>query len=235
MRWSELREAYAVKVARSLPPTISPNSDRVMLGTFSRRTVASPKALLSSSSSRGPLSSSSPPLYLLLSPPPSFQLLTKKHFALNSGFGLSPGKWDQVAIAAKVKHISSGKELCLAAVHLKSNHGGDYEAVRVAQAAILVRELAAFCPKYGLLPLFRWHSSKALIREPLLLCGDFNSEPTNKVYSLFTAEEVSTMAGEVRSCSPLISDLNSSGQRAHNADLEKSSPSPERLCAAPRR
>lgn len=83
---------------------------------------------------------------------------------------------NQVAIVQRLQCRATGRGLCVAVTHLKARSG--WERLRSAQGADLLHSLQSMV------------SDSAL---PLVVCGDFNAEPTEDVYRRF-------------SCSPLRLD-----------------------------
>ena len=79
--------------------------------------------------------------------------LTKKKM---SGFECG----SQVYLIALLKHIPTGKEVIVSATHLKA--GSDGEEIRSFQAKELIKEVHSFHPNDA----------------PIIIMGDFNSEPT---------------------------------------------------------
>lgn len=73
---------------------------------------------------------------------------------------------NQVAISANFKNLETGKEFCISTTHLKARHGALLSKLRNEQG----KDLMEFV------------SSVAEDR-PLILCGDFNAEPIEPVYS----------------------------------------------------
>lgn len=86
---------------------------------------------------------------------------------------------DNVALIVKLKplsgHVESNRRLFIANTHLLFNpRRGD---IKLAQVMILLAEL----DKCGLLS-----GSQSDIYHPVILCGDFNSEPHSELYKLLT-------------------------------------------------
>ncbi|XP_077465363.1 nocturnin-like [Stigmatopora argus] len=77
---------------------------------------------------------------------------------------------NQVAIAQVLQCRLTGRQLCVAVTHLKARSG--WERLRSAQGADLLRRL-------GGLSAARTH--------PLVVCGDFNAEPSEDVHRRFRA------------------------------------------------
>ncbi|XP_065721385.2 nocturnin isoform X6 [Drosophila suzukii] len=73
---------------------------------------------------------------------------------------------NQVAIAARLRMRSSGREFCVATTHLKARHGALLAKLRNEQGRDLIRFVKQFAGE-----------------TPLLLCGDFNAEPVEPIYA----------------------------------------------------
>lgn len=83
---------------------------------------------------------------------------------------------NQVAIAQTLSCRATGRRLCVAVTHLKARSG--WERLRSAQGADFLQKLQGITSKDdgqggGLLPL--------------VVCGDFNAEPTEDVYRRFSS------------------------------------------------
>ncbi|XP_066488848.1 nocturnin isoform X1 [Tiliqua scincoides] len=78
-------------------------------------------------------------------------------------------KTNQVAIAQTLKCNETGKLFCIAVTHLKARNG--WERFRYAQGSDLLENLKVI-------------TQEAKI--PLIVCGDFNAEPTEMVYKEFS-------------------------------------------------
>ncbi|KAH8292558.1 hypothetical protein KR054_012598 [Drosophila jambulina] len=73
---------------------------------------------------------------------------------------------NQVAIAARLRLRSSGREFCVCTTHLKARHGALLAKLRNEQGRDLIRFVKQFAGD-----------------TPLLLCGDFNAEPVEPIYA----------------------------------------------------
>ncbi|KAM8939481.1 nocturnin [Pelodytes ibericus] len=82
-------------------------------------------------------------------------------------------KTNQVAIAETLQCNETGKLLCFAVTHLKARTG--WERFRLAQGSDLLRNLESI-------------TQGAKI--PLIICGDFNAEPTEEVYKRFASSSL---------------------------------------------
>uniref|UniRef100_A0A8C5M2T2 Nocturnin n=1 Tax=Leptobrachium leishanense TaxID=445787 RepID=A0A8C5M2T2_9ANUR len=82
-------------------------------------------------------------------------------------------KTNQVAIAEILQCSETGRLLCFAVTHLKARTG--WERFRLAQGTDLLRNLDSI-------------TQGAKI--PLIVCGDFNAEPTEEVYKRFASSSL---------------------------------------------
>lgn len=82
---------------------------------------------------------------------------------------------DNVAQIAVLQVIGENQRLCIANTHIFSNP--EYPDVKLWQAYVLAQELEQFA---------------ALRRLPIILCGDFNSEPSSAVYQLLDKNVVTS-------------------------------------------
>ncbi|XP_070137681.1 nocturnin isoform X2 [Drosophila bipectinata] len=73
---------------------------------------------------------------------------------------------NQVAIAARLRMRANGREFCVCTTHLKARHGALLAKLRNEQGRDLIRFVKQFAGE-----------------TPLLLCGDFNAEPVEPIYS----------------------------------------------------
>lgn len=79
---------------------------------------------------------------------------------------------NQVAIVQTLVCCVTGRELCVAVTHLKARSG--WERLRSAQGADLLQSLRSI-------------TSRSPGPLPLVVCGDFNAEPTEDVYHRFSS------------------------------------------------
>lgn len=86
---------------------------------------------------------------------------------------------NQVAIVQTLNCQVTGQQLCVAVTHLKARSG--WERLRSAQGADLLQRLRSITSQCGS------HSDTAPGRIPLVVCGDFNAEPTEDVYRRFNS------------------------------------------------
>ncbi|XP_014327981.1 nocturnin isoform X1 [Xiphophorus maculatus] len=83
---------------------------------------------------------------------------------------------NQVAIAQTLRCLATGRQLCVAVTHLKARSG--WERLRSAQGADLLQSLQGItAPGSGAGPG----------PVPLVVCGDFNAEPSEDVYRRFSS------------------------------------------------
>lgn len=110
---------------------------------------------------------------------------------------------NQVAIAAVLRVRESGYEFCLGTTHLKARHGALLSKLRNEQGKDLLR--------------FVKDVSQG---RPVILCGDFNAEPIEPVYSTIINNKdlgLSSAYAELLSKTP-----QSSGQQQKTNDVEES-------------
>ncbi|TKS90324.1 Nocturnin [Collichthys lucidus] len=88
---------------------------------------------------------------------------------------------NQVAIVQSLKCQLTGQWLCVAVTHLKACSG--WESLRSAQGADLLQSLCRITSRGG-----SSHSKAAVAGGvPLIVCGDFNAEPSEDVYQRFSS------------------------------------------------
>lgn len=88
---------------------------------------------------------------------------------------------NQVAIVQMLNCHVTGQQLCVAVTHLKARSG--WERLRSAQGADLLQRLRSITSQGG-------NSSQSTAMPasiPLVVCGDFNAEPTEEVYRRFSS------------------------------------------------
>ncbi|TMS17810.1 Nocturnin [Larimichthys crocea] len=89
---------------------------------------------------------------------------------------------NQVAIVQTLKCQLTGQWLCVAVTHLKARSG--WERLRSAQGADLLQSLCSITSRGG----GSSHSKSAVAGGvPLIVCGDFNAEPSEDVYRRFSS------------------------------------------------
>ncbi|KAM8733354.1 nocturnin isoform 2-T3 [Acanthopagrus schlegelii] len=88
---------------------------------------------------------------------------------------------NQVAIVQTLNCQATGQQLCVAVTHLKARSG--WERLRSAQGANLLQSLRSITSGRG-----SNSQSQAVPRSiPLVVCGDFNAEPSEDVYRCFSS------------------------------------------------
>lgn len=90
-------------------------------------------------------------------------------------------KTNQVAIIATLRCQATGRAFCVAVTHLKARSG--WEVVRSAQGSDLLRNLRNVAQKVET-------DESADSDIPLIVCGDFNAEPTEDVYRNFATSSL---------------------------------------------
>ncbi|XP_022612849.1 nocturnin isoform X1 [Seriola dumerili] len=86
---------------------------------------------------------------------------------------------NQVAIVQTLNCRVTGRQLCVAVTHLKARNG--WERLRSAQGADLLQSLRNITSRGG------GQSEAASAIVPLVVCGDFNAEPSEDVYRRFSS------------------------------------------------
>ncbi|KAL0974224.1 hypothetical protein UPYG_G00217380 [Umbra pygmaea] len=87
---------------------------------------------------------------------------------------------NQVAIVQTLRCRATGKRLCVAVTHLKARSG--WERMRSAQGADLLQSLKSITSSLGESGAESGGGTEGL---PLIVCGDFNAEPSEDVYRRF--------------------------------------------------
>ncbi|XP_038555366.1 LOW QUALITY PROTEIN: nocturnin [Micropterus salmoides] len=87
---------------------------------------------------------------------------------------------NQVAIVQTLICQVTGRRLCVAVTHLKARSG--WERLRSAQGADLLQSLRSITSGGG-----SNSQSQAVSGTPLVVCGDFNAEPSEDVYQRFSS------------------------------------------------
>ncbi|KAM3842721.1 nocturnin [Diretmus argenteus] len=100
-----------------------------------------------------------------------FSLLATAHLRLSAM--MLPT--NQVAIVQTLRCRATGQRLCVAVTHLKARSG--WERLRSAQGADLLQNLRNITS--------RSRSEDSAEAVPLIVCGDFNAEPSEDVYRRF--------------------------------------------------
>lgn len=86
---------------------------------------------------------------------------------------------NQVAIVQTLSCQATGQQLCIAVTHLKARSG--WERLRSAQGADFLQKLQSITSQDGS------HCKASPSSIPLIVCGDFNAEPTEDVYRRFSS------------------------------------------------
>ncbi|XP_061581896.1 nocturnin isoform X2 [Cololabis saira] len=86
---------------------------------------------------------------------------------------------NQVAIVQTLGCQLTGRRLCVAVTHLKARSG--WERLRSAQGADLLQSLQTITSRGG------GQGAAATAATPLIVCGDFNAEPSEDVYRRFSS------------------------------------------------
>ena len=79
----------------------------------------------------------------------------------------------QVVIVTKLRHKGTGREICVATTHLKARQGALLSTLRNEQGK-------------DILDFLENHAASG---EPVILCGDFNAEPTEPVYKTIMSHQ----------------------------------------------
>ncbi|XP_071769706.2 nocturnin isoform X1 [Centroberyx gerrardi] len=101
-----------------------------------------------------------------------FSLLATAHLRLSAM--MLPT--NQVAIVQTLRCRTTGRQLCVAVTHLKARSG--WERLRSAQGADLLQNLRSITSRGG-------EAGQSTV--PLIVCGDFNAEPSEDVYRRFSS------------------------------------------------
>ncbi|TMW51856.1 hypothetical protein DOY81_003052 [Sarcophaga bullata] len=104
---------------------------------------------------------------------------------------------NQVAIAAILKIKATGREICVCTTHLKARHGSLLSKLRNEQGRDLIRFVKQFAGDRA-----------------VLLCGDFNAEPTEPVYSTI-------LNCEFLKLSSAYSDIRAESDECNNENITK--------------
>ncbi|KAF7663151.1 hypothetical protein LDENG_00216860 [Lucifuga dentata] len=89
---------------------------------------------------------------------------------------------NQVAVVTMLRCRSTGRCMCVAVTHLKARSG--WEWLRSAQGSNLLYHLQNLIQKHSGGPV--GDSGGDSTNTPLLICGDFNANPSEEVYRRFT-------------------------------------------------
>ncbi|XP_067644369.1 nocturnin isoform X2 [Eurosta solidaginis] len=103
---------------------------------------------------------------------------------------------NQVAIVANLAVKATGKEFVVCTTHLKARHGALLSKLRNEQGRDLLRYVKQFAGQ-----------------RPILICGDFNAEPTEPVYA-------TVLSGEVLKLTSAYADIKSQRDECNNDSVE---------------
>uniref|UniRef100_A0A8C2EL06 Nocturnin n=2 Tax=Cyprinus carpio TaxID=7962 RepID=A0A8C2EL06_CYPCA len=106
-----------------------------------------------------------------------FQSLNTTHLRLSAMML----KTNQVAIIAALRCQATGRAFCITVTHLKARSG--WEVLRSAQGSDLLRNLRNVAHRIKT-------EEKAETDIPLIVCGDFNAEPSEDVYRNFATSSL---------------------------------------------
>ncbi|XP_073838733.1 NADP/NADPH phosphatase nocturnin isoform X4 [Musca autumnalis] len=113
---------------------------------------------------------------------------------------------NQVAIAVNLIVKQTGRELCVCTTHLKARHGSLLSKLRNEQGRDLIRFVKQFA------------GDRALI-----LCGDFNAEPTEPVYSTILNCEFMKLASA-------YAEMRAESDECNNESTKKDQPTQTNGC-----
>ncbi|XP_020714552.1 nocturnin isoform X2 [Ceratitis capitata] len=99
---------------------------------------------------------------------------------------------NQVAIVVNLAVKSSGKEFCVCTTHLKARHGSLLSKLRNEQGRDLLQFVKQFAGDL-----------------PVLICGDFNAEPTEPVYA-------TVLGGKLMNLSSAYADIKTERDECNN-------------------
>jgi len=77
---------------------------------------------------------------------------------------------NQVVLSINLRHKKTGKDICVATTHLKARSGALLSTLRNEQGK----------------DILEWIEEIKPVNQPLILCGDFNAEPSEPVYRTMT-------------------------------------------------
>ncbi|XP_012692430.1 nocturnin isoform X2 [Clupea harengus] len=115
-----------------------------------------------------------------------FQLLGTTHLQLAAKML----ETNQVAIVSTLRCRATGRALCVAVTHLKARSG--WERLRSAQGSDLLRNLQNITQEAGRAAAAAPGEGEPGVGMgvPLLVCGDFNAEPSEDVYCRFATSSL---------------------------------------------
>ncbi|TRY54778.1 hypothetical protein DNTS_004256 [Danionella cerebrum] len=141
-----------------------------------------------------------------------FQVLNTTHLRLSAMML----KTNQVAIICVLRCRTTGRVFCVAVTHLKARSG--WEVLRSAQGSDLLCNLQKILFQIGT-------EENANSDIPLLVCGDFNAEPSEDVYMNFATSSLGLdsaykqLSADGKSEPPYTTwKIRSSGESCHTLD-----------------
>lgn len=130
---------------------------------------------------------------------------------------------NQVAIAANLRVRETGKEFTVCTTHLKARHGALLAKLRNEQGKVSFVRAALNSGKFIIDCFFRF--SQDLLKfvqsvandRPVLMCGDFNAEPNEPIYStIINHDQMKWSSGYA----DIMGDVNSERQQKESADAD---------------
>lgn len=103
---------------------------------------------------------------------------------------------NQVAIAVNLEVKATGKEICVCTTHLKARHGSLLSKLRNEQGKDLIRFVKTFAEN-----------------RPILVCGDFNAEPIEPVYSTILSSEGLNLSSGYADIKKELNNLESENEK----------------------
>uniref|UniRef100_A0A0A1WZH4 Nocturnin n=1 Tax=Zeugodacus cucurbitae TaxID=28588 RepID=A0A0A1WZH4_ZEUCU len=112
---------------------------------------------------------------------------------------------NQVAIVVNLVVKSTGKEFCVCTTHLKARHGSLLAKLRNEQGRDLLNFVKQFCGEM-----------------PVLICGDFNAEPTEPVYATVLSGKQMQLASAYADIKAERDECNNDSAKEHKENAESS-------------
>ncbi|XP_018804157.1 PREDICTED: uncharacterized protein LOC108978367 isoform X1 [Bactrocera latifrons] len=112
---------------------------------------------------------------------------------------------NQVAIVVNLVVKSTGKEFCVCTTHLKARHGSLLSKLRNEQG----RDLLHFVKQFS-------------GEKPVLICGDFNAEPTEPVYATVLSGKQLQLASAYADIKAERDECNNDSAEKHKANTDSS-------------
>ncbi|XP_039964519.1 nocturnin isoform X3 [Bactrocera neohumeralis] len=112
---------------------------------------------------------------------------------------------NQVAIVVNLVVKSTGKEFCVCTTHLKARHGSLLSKLRNEQGRDLLHFVKQFCGE-----------------KPVLICGDFNAEPTEPVYATVLSGKQLQLASAYADIKAERDECNNDSAEEHKASTDSS-------------